>query len=91
MQFMKIKSMTDDALIEASRCGRLYLRIRIGKPTKNNPIRKKDVVTKQYNITGCKCSDAEKSQVFYWCNCKTVEAAQRHIGYGYLYLVVFGK
>ena len=87
MQFMKIKSMTDDTLIEASRHGRLYLRISIGKPTKRSPTRKKDVVTKQYNITGCKCNDAVKSQVFYRCNCKTVESAQRHIGYGNLYLM----
>lgn len=83
MQYMKIRSMTDEAIKTASAEGRLFRRVRLQKS--------KPLVTKPFvlHAPGCKCT-ADGGD--YWPECMhTIKDAQAMIRKGRLFLGGFGK
>lgn len=80
MQYLKIRSMTDEAIKTASAEGRLFRRVKL---TKSKPL-----VTKPWALhdDGCKCCDGDG---IYWPDCmNTIKDARSAIRNGRLFLGV---
>lgn len=84
MQFMKIKSMTDDAIKAASDGDRLFVRVKLKEASQ--------ITTRPFKLhePGCTCSRVGFGAFDIDCT-RTINDARYLISKGRLFLGVFGK